>query len=712
LAAAFVKCTLLQSTTSGTASGAVTSTAGNALIIGTGAYYAGAAASPTLSVSGGGTWTSNTTNNQHFTSTNDNFVLGFASCPSATGGSQTITVTWAGGPTYTVSTAYVYEFSGMASSSMLDVAGTGQQGSTSPIASTSLTSTNAADAFLMVSGTYTGSSSDTYGTPTNSWTTPTNGSQPSNTGFSGVSAYRIVTAAGANSTSVSVTPSEPWASLIVCYKAAPTGTTYNLSGSIAQAQSASVAAHAVHIYALSGSIAQTQTLSVALAHVTLPSNYYHTTFPLTENPISEGGVWTLGGTDGVAWTNPRTTTNRAFGTQSGTDSPPYTDSIGVLKGTWGNDQEVFVSVGAVAPPSGSYYAEIELLLRFTVGASSTTGYECDVSVNASNNYWVVNRWTGGPPGNLSSYAQVGAMAHSTVSVGDVIHATVVGSTITLYQNGTQILQVTDTNVTSGKPGMGFYDQDNGAHVAASTYYLTNLTAHTVGTAWPLGGTNPQSQVLQLGQQVQLQRALSVSQPVALLAPVNHPIARSLAQAQTLALSRVLGLPRALAQAQTVSLAALKVVPRVVNVSQAQTARLLRAVNLNRLLSVAQLLTSIRGLSLTRAFTQAEVATVSAVHSSNATYNLSGSAAQTQAVSVASGRVRLLSGSVQQHQAVSISVTHITGLAALWALLADQFQTAGAYPPTYWASTGQFQLSGTGVPAVDWDAVGRQFTKGH
>ena len=45
---------------------------------------------------------------------------------------------------------------------------------------------------------------------------------------------------------------------------------------------------------------------------------YTTNFPLTANPISEGGAWLSGKAAGLDWTDVRTTPGKAFGTQDGT----------------------------------------------------------------------------------------------------------------------------------------------------------------------------------------------------------------------------------------------------------------------------------------------------------------------------------------------------------------------------------------------------------
>src|SRR5450432_4364789 len=57
---------------------------------------------------------------------------------------------------------------------------------------------------------------------------------------------------------------------------------------------------------------------------------YTTNFPLTEKPISEGGVWTNGGSVGLDWTDVQTTSGLAFATQTIHAPPPYDDSIACL----------------------------------------------------------------------------------------------------------------------------------------------------------------------------------------------------------------------------------------------------------------------------------------------------------------------------------------------------------------------------------------------
>jgi len=63
---------------------------------------------------------------------------------------------------------------------------------------------------------------------------------------------------------------------------------------------------------------RTQCLSLLPAPVpAITHGPYATTFSRAENPISEGGQWLNGQTDGIDWTDIRTTPGFAFGTEIG-----------------------------------------------------------------------------------------------------------------------------------------------------------------------------------------------------------------------------------------------------------------------------------------------------------------------------------------------------------------------------------------------------------
>lgn len=179
---------------------------------------------------------------------------------------------------------------------------------------------------------------------------------------------------------------------------------------------------------------------------------YSTAFAGTENPISESGIWINGGTTGLDWTNIRKTPGLAFGTQT---PGGFDDSVACLSGVWGPDQTVQATVHISNVPGSSDQEEVELLLRVNLSAHSYTAYECNFSVK--------------PPADASRYAQIvrieGALGSFTLldsragpglNDGDVIKATIVGTTITTYVNGAVVASITDSTYAAGSMGMGFY----------------------------------------------------------------------------------------------------------------------------------------------------------------------------------------------------------------------------------------------------------------
>jgi len=193
-------------------------------------------------------------------------------------------------------------------------------------------------------------------------------------------------------------------------------------------------------------------LSASLALSTVGfSQTYTTKFPLTENPISEGGKWINGGTVGLDWTNVSTTPGLAIGHEGGIVD--YTDATALLTGTWGPDQSAMATVYTVNQNDGCYQ-EVELRLRSSLAAHSATGYEisekCSITTGA---YLIIVRWNG-PVGNFTILKELDGAAYG-IRNGDSVRATIVGNVITAYINGVQMAQATDTTFKTGSPGMGF-----------------------------------------------------------------------------------------------------------------------------------------------------------------------------------------------------------------------------------------------------------------
>jgi len=186
---------------------------------------------------------------------------------------------------------------------------------------------------------------------------------------------------------------------------------------------------------------------------------YATRFSGTENPMSEGGKWLNGHTDGLDWTDVRTTPGFAFGTEAGGHRPVpqrYDDSTALLKGTWGPDQTVQATVHSMNPnQDGKVFEEVELRLRSSISPHNCTGYEvmfrCSKIPQA---YCNIARWEG-PLGKFTMLKESYGSQYG-VKDGDVVKATMIGKVLTVYINGVQMIQLRDSMFPNGNPGVGFY----------------------------------------------------------------------------------------------------------------------------------------------------------------------------------------------------------------------------------------------------------------
>jgi hypothetical protein len=205
----------------------------------------------------------------------------------------------------------------------------------------------------------------------------------------------------------------------------------------------------------------------ALLPVSCTARTYTTSFPLTENPISEGTNWVNGKATGLDWADVRTTPGLASGTESGTSG--YDDSTALLTGSWGPDQTVQATVRSVNPQTNdTIWEEVEIRLRSSISAHANTGYEVLFEL-PPHDFCQVVRWNG-PLGDWTSLGYSGSGVHH----GDVVKATIVGNVITAYVNGVSQGQVTDSTYASGSPGMGFYLQ--GTTGVNSDYGFTSFAA--------------------------------------------------------------------------------------------------------------------------------------------------------------------------------------------------------------------------------------------
>jgi hypothetical protein len=168
---------------------------------------------------------------------------------------------------------------------------------------------------------------------------------------------------------------------------------------------------------------------------------YTTSFPLTENPISEGGRWISAGAFG-SWSDMRTTTGLAFGTQDTPVSPPYDDSGALLRPppgkSWGRNQRVIGQVKIANRGSWTGFHELPILLRGHIATGVLKGYEClfpcTTSTKLEMTQWLGPLATnpGGVAGNPNSFgAHAEEPSWPGLSDNDFILAQIVGTVITM-----------------------------------------------------------------------------------------------------------------------------------------------------------------------------------------------------------------------------------------------------------------------------------------
>jgi hypothetical protein len=197
---------------------------------------------------------------------------------------------------------------------------------------------------------------------------------------------------------------------------------------------------------------------------TISARTWTTSFPLVENPISEGGVWHhLDPTLTVVSTEVLDGVHVAHGTQAGAGG--YDDSNAYLSG-FPENQSIQGTIWMSPSISSIPNREIELLLRWRddnplrltrYGMTSATGYE--INVNQNGQYLQL--------GTFKGPLLASAASPPVPKTGDIFKAQIVtnangSATIVVYWNGVEKINYThSTPVTGGNPGVGFYI-DSGA----------------------------------------------------------------------------------------------------------------------------------------------------------------------------------------------------------------------------------------------------------
>jgi hypothetical protein len=193
-----------------------------------------------------------------------------------------------------------------------------------------------------------------------------------------------------------------------------------------------------------------------------PGSSYTTTFTGTETPISENGAWQH---NGGAWTVVAKANGFAHGTQTGNGN--YDDSYAYLSGFPAN-QSASATIVLNTNATDANTREAELLLRWSDSTNSATGYE--INLHYLGAYVQIVRWNGA----FGDFTLIGGVTNlSKPKTGDVMTATIVGNVITVFYNGTQIAQATDSTYATGNPGMGFFIR---APAANTDFGFSSFTA--------------------------------------------------------------------------------------------------------------------------------------------------------------------------------------------------------------------------------------------
>jgi hypothetical protein len=140
------------------------------------------------------------------------------------------------------------------------------------------------------------------------------------------------------------------------------------------------------------------------------------------------------------------TSPSGWSSSGGTANPNSTggDEDGIYNGAgapaWGNDQSISANVTASATGNGN---GIGFWVRHATGA--TTGYRFVTNHDASNNC-ALRKAVAGSFSTLVNWT-------TSWTDGDLWELRVIGTTITVYLNGTQVQSATDSAITSGSPGI-------------------------------------------------------------------------------------------------------------------------------------------------------------------------------------------------------------------------------------------------------------------
>ena len=197
---------------------------------------------------------------------------------------------------------------------------------------------------------------------------------------------------------------------------------------------------------------------------------YGTGFPLNQSPILENGIW-VSPPGNTFSTQVNTSGGIAFGTQTGTSG--FDDSIALVTPDFGPNQTVTIKIHKAPVLSGTGFREVECILR----ASATEWYEFNLAFDGQ--YQDIVYINNGAFTFLNPTPGSGGPAGQVVD-GLNFTASVQGTTLSTYLNGVPWQSVTDTRLSSGKVGMGFYIEDSGSGGIVNDEYCADSFFATDG----------------------------------------------------------------------------------------------------------------------------------------------------------------------------------------------------------------------------------------
>lgn len=203
------------------------------------------------------------------------------------------------------------------------------------------------------------------------------------------------------------------------------------------------------------------------------SSNFSTSFPGTENPLSQSGAWR---TAVNFYKQPQTTPGKCFA-NAATDN--VDDAVATLVSpNMGNNYRISAHVYRAALYTTLFSHEIGLYLRQLIDNSNPSntlvrGYECLFPFDSGS--FQIFRWEAVNHAFPDNFTQLSVTTQNgglqNVQDGDLLEAQIVESNISVYQNSILIYTATDSVWSSGGgPGMGFYV--NTGSVAAN-YCITD-----------------------------------------------------------------------------------------------------------------------------------------------------------------------------------------------------------------------------------------------